>query len=82
MPAAIDSTRYRIVAWMAVGSRLAGVIFFVACSRPSTGCSATSIWCSSSRRSLLLLAIVGAPDPRRAHSVCGEHAGEERMTLF
>jgi hypothetical protein len=29
MPAAIDFMRYRVVAWMAVGSRLAGVIFFV-----------------------------------------------------
>jgi hypothetical protein len=29
MPAAIDFVRYRIVAWMAIGSRLAGVIFFV-----------------------------------------------------
>jgi hypothetical protein len=29
MPAAIDFVRYRVVAWMAVGSRLAGVIFFV-----------------------------------------------------
>ena len=29
MPAAIDFARYRITAWSAVGSRLAGVIFFV-----------------------------------------------------
>ena len=29
MPAAIDFVRYRATAWMAVGSRLAGVIFFV-----------------------------------------------------
>lgn len=29
MPAAIDFVRYRVVAWMAIGSRLAGVIFFV-----------------------------------------------------
>jgi hypothetical protein len=29
MPAGIDPNRYRIVAWLAVGSRLAGVIFFV-----------------------------------------------------
>ncbi len=30
MPAGIDYVRYRANAWMAVGSRLAGVIFFVA----------------------------------------------------
>ena len=29
MPAGIDYVRYRANAWMAVGSRLAGVIFFV-----------------------------------------------------
>lgn len=29
MPAAIDYVRYRATAWSAVGSRLAGVIFFV-----------------------------------------------------
>jgi hypothetical protein len=29
MPAGIDPNRYRVVAWLAVGSRLAGVIFFV-----------------------------------------------------
>jgi hypothetical protein len=29
MPAGIDFVRYRANAWMAVGSRLAGVIFFV-----------------------------------------------------
>ena len=29
MPAGIDFVRYRATAWMAVGSRLAGVIFFV-----------------------------------------------------
>ncbi len=28
MPAAIDPDRYRATAWMAVGSRLAGVLFF------------------------------------------------------
>ena len=29
VPAAVDPDRYRVVAWMAVGARLAGVIFFV-----------------------------------------------------
>jgi hypothetical protein len=29
MPAGIDFVRYRVTAWMAVGARLAGVIFFV-----------------------------------------------------
>jgi hypothetical protein len=29
MPAAIDLDRYRVVAWLAVGARLAGVVFFV-----------------------------------------------------
>jgi hypothetical protein len=29
MPAAVDPNRYRAVAWLAVASRLAGVIFFV-----------------------------------------------------
>jgi hypothetical protein len=29
MPAGLDPNRYRLVAWLAVGSRLAGVIFFV-----------------------------------------------------
>lgn len=29
MPAGIDPRRYRIVAWMAVGARLAGVVFFL-----------------------------------------------------
>jgi hypothetical protein len=29
MPAGIDPDRYRAIAWLAVGSRLAGVIFFV-----------------------------------------------------
>ena len=29
MPAALDPTRYRTVAWLAVGSRLAGVLFFL-----------------------------------------------------
>jgi hypothetical protein len=29
MPAGIDLDRYRAVAWLAVGSRLAGVVFFV-----------------------------------------------------
>jgi hypothetical protein len=29
MPAGIDPNRYRVVAWMAVMARLAGVIFFV-----------------------------------------------------
>jgi hypothetical protein len=29
MPAGIDFVRYRVTAWSAVGSRLAGVIFFV-----------------------------------------------------
>ena len=43
MPAAIDFDRYRATAWMAVGSRLAGVIFFVGFQAASTTCSATSI---------------------------------------
>ena len=29
MPAGVDPQRYRVVAWLAVASRLAGVIFFV-----------------------------------------------------
>lgn len=29
VPAALDPVRYRIVAWLAVGARLAGVVFFV-----------------------------------------------------
>jgi hypothetical protein len=29
MPAGLDLDRYRVIAWLAVGSRLAGVIFFV-----------------------------------------------------
>jgi hypothetical protein len=29
MPAGVDFVRYRVTAWSAVGSRLAGVIFFV-----------------------------------------------------
>lgn len=29
MPAAIDPTRYRVIAWLAVGARLVGVIFFL-----------------------------------------------------
>jgi len=29
IPAAVDPTRYRTVAWLAVGSRLAGVLFFL-----------------------------------------------------
>ena len=29
MPAAVDPVRYRATAWMAVGSRLAGVLFFL-----------------------------------------------------
>ena len=29
LPAVIDPTRYRLVAWLAVASRLTGVIFFV-----------------------------------------------------
>jgi hypothetical protein len=29
MPAGIDLDRYRVVAWLAVGARLAGVVFFV-----------------------------------------------------
>ena len=28
-PAALDPDRYRVVAWMAVGARLAGAIFFI-----------------------------------------------------
>jgi hypothetical protein len=29
MPAGVDPNRYRVVAWLAVGARLAGVVFFV-----------------------------------------------------
>src|SRR5882672_1724639 len=29
MPAGVDLDRYRVVAWLAVGARLAGVIFFI-----------------------------------------------------
>ena len=29
VPAALDPVRYRVVAWLAVGARLAGVVFFV-----------------------------------------------------
>jgi hypothetical protein len=29
VPAAVDPTRYRTVAWLAVGSRLAGLLFFL-----------------------------------------------------
>lgn len=29
MPAAIDPRRYRVIAWLAVGARLAGVVFFL-----------------------------------------------------
>ena len=29
VPAAVDPVRYRVVAWLAVGARLAGVVFFV-----------------------------------------------------
>ena len=29
VPAALDATRYRTIAWLAVGSRLAGVLFFL-----------------------------------------------------
>jgi hypothetical protein len=29
MPAGMDLDRYRTIAWLAVGSRLAGVIFFI-----------------------------------------------------
>jgi len=34
MPAGIDFLRYRATAWMAVGSRFAGVIFFVGFQAP------------------------------------------------
>ena len=34
MPAAVDPRRYRVVAWLAVASRLAGVIFFVGFQAP------------------------------------------------
>ena len=34
MPAGVDPRRYRVVAWLAVGSRLAGVIFFVGFQPP------------------------------------------------
>lgn len=34
MPAAVDPNRYRAVAWLAVGSRLAGVIFFLVFQAP------------------------------------------------
>ena len=29
MPAGVDLDRYRVVAWLAVGARLAGVVFFI-----------------------------------------------------
>jgi hypothetical protein len=29
MPAGLDLDRYRVIAWLAVGARLAGVVFFV-----------------------------------------------------
>jgi hypothetical protein len=29
VPAALDAIRYRTIAWLAVGSRLAGVVFFL-----------------------------------------------------
>jgi hypothetical protein len=29
VPAALDPNKYRLVAWMAVGARLAGVVFFI-----------------------------------------------------
>lgn len=35
VPAALDFERYRITAWSAVGSRLAGVIFFVGFQPPA-----------------------------------------------
>ena len=35
VPAALDPTRYALVAWMAVGARLAGVVFFVAFQAPA-----------------------------------------------
>jgi len=35
MPAGVDLDRYRTVAWLAVGSRLAGVIFFVGFQPPA-----------------------------------------------
>jgi hypothetical protein len=34
MPAGVDPNRYRAVAWLAVGARLAGVIFFVGFQAP------------------------------------------------
>jgi len=35
VPAAIDSARYAVVAWMAVAARLAGVVFFVGFQAPA-----------------------------------------------
>lgn len=35
MPAGFDTTRYRAVAWLAVVSRLAGVVFFVGFQEPA-----------------------------------------------
>lgn len=34
MPAGIDPRRYRVVAWLAVAARLAGVVFFVGFQAP------------------------------------------------
>jgi hypothetical protein len=34
MPAAVDPDRHRSVAWLAVGSRLAGVVFFIGTQAP------------------------------------------------
>jgi hypothetical protein len=34
MPAASDPVRYRLIAWLAVGSRFAGAVFFVAQGPP------------------------------------------------
>ncbi len=34
MPAGIDLDRYRVVAWLAIGARLAGVVFFVGFQAP------------------------------------------------
>ena len=52
-PAAMDPDRYRANAWLAVVSRLAGVVFFMGEPRP-TACWDSSTWCSWCRRRLLL----------------------------
>jgi hypothetical protein len=45
-PAATDLDRYRIVAWFAIGSRAAGVLFFMPqATYRMLGCSTSCSWC-------------------------------------